>query len=357
MSDEGLIEGFAPRLLKWYEKHGRQGLPWQEARSAYGIWIAEIMLQQTQVATVIPYYRRFMKVLPDIGTLAEAELDRVLHLWSGLGYYARARNLHRAAQRICDKHGGEFPSRLEEVRALPGIGRSTAGAILAQAFNQRHAILDGNVRRLLCRLHAEEDWPGSTSAQRRLWRLAERYTPRERVAEYTQAVMDFGALHCRRSQPLCNSCPFTGECLAYRQGRERELPVARRKKELPLRQATLLLITDPVGRVLLEQRPPTGIWGGLWSLPECEKGVDPSHWCRRTLGCDVEVAGILPPVKHTFTHFRLQIEPVVIRTLGPVSVDSVMEAGPRLWYNRQKPEKCGIAAPVRRLLEQLPWKT
>ncbi len=348
-----LVEEFAPRLLKWYDRHGRRGLPWQKRRSAYAVWIAEIMLQQTQVTTVLPYYRRFMAALPNVEALAAADLDQVLHLWSGLGYYARARHLHRAAQWIREAHGGEFPSCLEEVLALPGIGRSTAGAILAQAFGQRHPILDGNVKRVLCRLYAIDEWPGRAAVQRRLWWLADYHTPVERVADYTQAIMDFGATCCRRGRPACEECPFASECLSRRCGRERELPLSRSRKGLPGRHVTLLLITNSVGSVLLERRPPNGIWGGLWSLPECDKGMEPVEWCRRTLGYRIELEGTLPQLAHSFSHFRLEIEPLVARVVGSDSVKGVMEPRPLLWYNRRQPERCGIAAPVQRLLEQL----
>lgn len=351
MAPDYHVERFATRLLEWYEQHGRKGLPWQQNRTAYTIWLAEIMLQQTQVATVIPYYRRFLKQLPHVAALANASIDEVLHLWSGLGYYARGRNLHRAAQIIRDQYDGVFPQSFDEVVALPGIGRSTAGAILSQAFGQRHPILDGNVKRLLSRLHAVDGWPGRAEVERRLWQLAEYYTPHERVADYTQAVMDFGATRCCRSRPDCSGCPFSADCLARLQGRERELPLSRKTGRLPLRQTTLLFITDADGRVLLERRPPAGIWGGLWSLPECGDEADPAGWCRRTLGCEVELKEALPPLHHTFSHFRLAITPLPARLLD--NCDRVMEARPLLWYNIRRPETCGLAAPVRQLLEQL----
>ncbi len=309
------------------------------------------MLQQTRVVTVIPYYRRFLKHFPDLITLADAGIDEVLHLWSGLGYYARGRHLHRAAQMIRDQHDVIFPQTFEEVITLPGIGRSTAGAILSQAFGQRHPILDGNVKRLLCRLHAIEDWPGKAAVQQPLWRLAAQYLPHGRMADYTQAMMDFGATLCSRSRPACGECPFAAGCLAHRQGRERELPASRKSSQLPLRHTTLLLITDTEGHVLLEQRPPVGIWGGLWSFPECDEEADPIGWCRKELGCDIEIQKPLPLVYHTFSHFRLKITPLPARLLDNPA--GAMEARPLLWYNIQQPEICGLAAPVQRLLEQL----
>ena len=309
------------------------------------------MLQQTQVATVIPYYQRFLKHLPHITALADASLDEVLHLWSGLGYYARGRNLHRAAQLIRDRHDGVFPRFFDEVVALPGIGRSTAGAVLAQAFGQRHAILDGNVKRLLSRIHAVDEWPGKASVQRILWRLSERYLPHERMADYTQAVMDFGATLCSRNRPACGDCPFATDCLARRQGRVEQLPVSRKAAPLPLRRTTLLLIFGTDNRVLLEQRPSTGIWGGLWSFPECGDDVDPVAWSREVLGCDIDVREAMPSMRHTFSHFHLVITPLPARLLDIRT--GVMEARPLLWYNTRQPEKCGLAAPVQRLFEQL----
>ncbi|HHS83341.1 MAG TPA: A/G-specific adenine glycosylase, partial [Gammaproteobacteria bacterium] len=324
-----MVDRFAERLLGWYDRHGRKGLPWQENRTAYTVWLAEIMLQQTQVATVIPYYQRFLEYFPHITVLAEADIDEVLHLWSGLGYYARGRNLHRAAQVIRDEHGGVFPQSFEEVVALPGIGRSTAGAILSQAFGQRHPILDGNVKRLLSRIHAVEGWPGKAPVERLLWQLASRYLPHERMADYTQAIMDFGATLCSRTRPACAHCPFADDCHAHQHGREQELPAPRKSSRLPLRRTTLLLITDTEGRVLLERRPPAGIWGGLWSFPECGDEMDPAGWCCEELGCEVELQEPLPPLHHAFSHFRLVITPLPARLLD--NCIGVMEARPLLW--------------------------
>jgi len=345
-----IVDRFAGRLLKWYRRHGRKGLPWQQNRTAYTIWVAEIMLQQTQVATVIPYYQRFLNHFPDTIALADAGIDEVLHLWSGLGYYARGRNLHRAARMIRDRYDGIFPQTFDEIVALPGIGRSTAGAILSQAFGQRYPILDGNVKRLLSRLHAIDEWPGKTAVQKTLWQLAVHYMPHGQMADYTQAIMDFGATLCRRTRPACGDCPFVADCLAHQQRREQELPVPRKSGRLPVRHATLLLITDTDGRVLLERRPPAGIWGGLWSLPECDDEADPAGWCRKELGCEIELQEALPPLHHTFSHFRLVITPLPARLFD--NFIGVMEARPLLWYNVRQPEICGLAAPVQRLLEQ-----
>ncbi|MGD8746674.1 MAG: A/G-specific adenine glycosylase, partial [Gammaproteobacteria bacterium] len=256
--------GFARRVLDWFEVSGRHDLPWQIDPSPYRVWVSEIMLQQTQVATVIPYFERFIARFPAIRELADADLDEVLHLWSGLGYYARARNMHRAARTVCEHHGGRFPEAFDEVAALPGIGRSTAGAILALSLGQRHPILDGNVKRVLCRHEGLEGWPGRPAVEKALWEISDRLTPDDGVAEYTQAMMDLGATICRRGRPDCDRCPVSGDCVARSQGRQQELPTPRPRRERPLRRTHMLLISDPDGRVLLERREPSGIWGGLW---------------------------------------------------------------------------------------------
>ncbi|MBD3609161.1 MAG: A/G-specific adenine glycosylase, partial [Gammaproteobacteria bacterium] len=274
---------FAERLLVWFDQHGRKELPWKSS-DPYRVWISEIMLQQTQVTTVIPYFERFITRFPDIATLAMAKQDEVLHLWTGLGYYARARNLHKAAQIIQQQYQGRFPEDFDQVIALPGIGRSTAGAILAQAMEQRHAILDGNVKRLLSRLYVIEGWPGEKQTENKLWQLAEELTPRQRIADYTQAVMDIGATLCKRSKPDCDHCPFHNHCQARRQGRQAELPHRKPKKDKPVKRCHMLILQDAQGHVLLQQRPPSGIWGGLWSLPECPEDIDILHWSQAPLG-------------------------------------------------------------------------
>ncbi|MDQ2694431.1 MAG: A/G-specific adenine glycosylase, partial [Pseudomonadota bacterium] len=280
-------DDFSRRVLDWHDRHGRKNLPWQQAPTPYRVWVAEIMLQQTQVATVIPYYRRFLARFPDIAALADAPLDDVLHLWSGLGYYARARNLHRAAVILRDRHGGELPLDFAALRALPGIGRSTAGAILAQAAGRRHAILDGNVRRVLARYHAVAGWPGQAAVNDALWEYAEGHTPHDRLAAYTQAMMDLGALVCTRRRPACAACPLAGGCQAHAQGRETDYPETRPRRQLPVRATRMLLLCAATGEVLLERRPPSGVWGGLWSFPECPPAADVAGWCRETLGLEV----------------------------------------------------------------------
>jgi A/G-specific adenine glycosylase len=323
-------------------------LPWQVNPTAYRVWVSEIMLQQTQVATVIPYYERFMARFPDLQMLARATLDEVLHHWSGLGYYARARHLHAAARQICERHAGRFPEDFTAVVDLPGIGRSTAGAILALACGQRHPILDGNVKRVLTRYHALAGWPGQSAVQRELWALAEAATPRTRLAAYTQAIMDLGATVCTRIRPACVVCPLAPECRARAAGRQADFPTPRPGKPLPLRRTNMLILYNPAGEILLERRPPAGIWGGLWSLPECAPQADISAWCRRELGLGVRVTAQWPVVRHTFSHYHLDITPILASATE--SAPGVAEAPERLWYHPDRQRKRGFAAPVKRLL-------
>jgi A/G-specific adenine glycosylase len=339
--------------LAWYERHGRKDLPWQHPAAPYAVWISEIMLQQTQVQAVIPYFERFMARFPDVASLAAAPEDEVLHIWSGLGYYARARNLHRAATVIVSEHGGELPRNIDALMALPGIGRSTAGAILALSFGDRHAILDGNVKRVLCRYHAIEGWPGTTGVARRLWAIAEAQMPDDHLADYTQAFMDLGATLCTRSQPRCEDCPLNGDCLALAEGREADLPQRKPRKSAPLRETVFIIVRDPLGRVLLERRPPSGIWGGLWSFPECEPGTDVSAWCREHLGVAVTPERELEVLRHTFSHFRLNIQPCLVNIDVRGSVDAVKDSPDRQWYESDGSERIGLAAPVTRLLGEL----
>ncbi len=338
-------------MLRWFDAEGRKDLPWQRPRSPYRVWVSEIMLQQTQVATVIPYFERFMARFPDLEALARADLDAVLHLWSGLGYYTRARNLHKAARIVMDRHEGVFPQTLAEVQALPGIGRSTAGAILSLACGQRHSILDGNVKRVLARSFGVEGWPGRPRVERQLWTLAERLTPEQRTGDYNQAMMDLGATLCRRGRPACLRCPLAADCVARREGRIAELPSPRPRKSLPVRTTRLLLIHD-ANSLLLERRPPTGIWSGLWSLPECPvETVDIADWCRTRLGIEPDRISPQPRRRHTFSHFHLDYTPVRIRTRGKPT--KVMDTGDRLWYKLASPDPCGLAAPVQRLISEL----
>ncbi|HEX7964805.1 MAG TPA: A/G-specific adenine glycosylase [Gammaproteobacteria bacterium] len=348
MSERRTGRGFAARLLAWHAGHGRHDLPWQKRRTPYRVWVSEIMLQQTQVATVIPYYTRFMQRFPDVQALADAPLDEVLHLWTGLGYYARARNLQKAAQAIRDAHGGRFPKDMEAVQALPGIGRSTAGAILALSTGQRHPILDGNVKRVLARHGAVAGWPGAKRVEEKLWALAERHTPEAKVADYTQAVMDLGATVCTRSSPRCGECPVAADCAARRLGRQTKFPAPKPRKALPVRRTRMLMLVAQ-DAVLLERRPPAGVWGGLWGFPQVDVDVDVAAWCRERFGKPPRSVREHPALRHTFSHFHLDIEPL---ELALPAAAAVREEGSR-WHPLGETPRLGLAAPVKRLLETL----
>lgn len=336
-------------LLRWRRAHGRDDLPWQHRRTPYRVWVSEIMLQQTQVTTVIPYYLRFLTRFPDVLALAGAPLDEVLHLWSGLGYYARARYLHKAAQIIRDEYAGRFPRKFEQVAALPGIGRSTAGAILALARGERHAILDGNVKRVLTRFHAIKGWPGEKKIENKLWMLAEQHTPRKQIAAYTQAIMDLGATLCTRTKPRCGECPLASGCGAHALRRETAFPSPRPKKVQPVRRTRMLLVTCG-GHVLLERRPPAGIWGGLWSLPEMLLSTDATAWCRHELGVTPFAQQRWPSLRHTFSHFHLDIEPRLLE----IAEDAHIGDNPdRRWVAFGSDPGLGLAAPVKKLLIRL----
>jgi len=342
---------FSDRVLAWYETHGRHDLPWQQQRTPYRVWVAEVMLQQTQVATVIPYYRRFLKSFPGVHELADAPLDAVLEHWSGLGYYSRARNLHQAARRIVSLHEGVFPGRFDDVVALPGIGRSTAGAILAQALDQRHAILDGNVKRVLCRYHAVEGWPGKAAVQKQLWAYAEQYTPVKRVADYTQAVMDLGATLCTRSAPQCACCPLQSGCAASAADQVSRFPAPRPRKQMPVRTARLLILTDTrSGRIMLEKRPPTGIWGGLWSLPEVEVDASVEQVCRQRWGLGVLGNEDCDPFRHTFSHYHFDITPCRVE-VEPLA-NTLGDTGETIWCPSGEAVTRAMAAPVARIISQ-----
>ena len=344
-------EHFSQQLLNWFDQHGRHDLPWQVDRSPYRVWVSEIMLQQTQVTTVLPYFERFMARFPTLETLAHASLDDVLHLWTGLGYYARARNLHKAANIIVTDHVGRFPNVYEAVLALPGIGPSTAGAILAQSLGQRYAILDGNVKRVLTRLHAIEGWPGQKIVEQQLWQLSEMYTPNTRLADYTQAIMDLGATVCTRSKPRCDICPVRADCQARQLNSTSQFPTPKAKKALPVRQTRMLLLQNQDGQFLLQQRPPTGIWGGLWSFPECPLETDINQWCQQQLGMIIGPCQQATVLRHTFSHFHLDIHPIRARLKD--HTDQVMEPAATLWYNSRQPVALGLPAPIKQLLEQL----
>ena len=350
-----MIFDFSKALLSWYDQHGRKNLPWQVRRNAYRVWVSEIMLQQTQVKTVIPYFEQFMQRFSTALELANADEDEVLHHWSGLGYYARARNLHKAAQQVRDLHGANFPLVFEHVLALPGIGRSTAGAILAQTAGQRHAILDGNVKRVLARFHAVHGWTGQAKIQDQLWTYAEQHTPDKRLADYTQAIMDLGASLCSRSRPECGQCPLQVECEAYTTDQVKLLPTPKPRKALPVKTVRMLLLRNHQHQVLLEKRPPSGIWGGLWSLPEMPVEEVVHDWCDSHYQLKINSQIEHPVIRHTFSHFHLDITPCVIEVNNPGQ--SMMEANRRVWYKASQTDSeaqaLGLAAPVSNLLNRL----
>ncbi len=343
------MSDFAARVVAWYDMHGRKDLPWQRDVTAYRVWISEIMLQQTQVLTVIPYYERFMDSFPDVVCLANASLDSVLHHWSGLGYYARARNLHRAAEIIRDQHAGTFPDSYERVADLPGIGRSTAGAILSLAYAQRHAILDGNVKRVLARHAAISGWPAKVTVANELWRLADKHTPDQRIAAYTQAIMDLGATLCTRTKPRCSECPVAADCLAFERGEIDAYPGRKPKKAKPLRQTTMLLAVHD-DAVYLERRPAAGIWGGLWSLPEIE-GTNVDDWCERVLSAMATEVVSWTQLRHSFSHYDLDIQPVLVRFES--SSSKVADSSDAKWHRLEETPPGGIAAPVMKLINTL----
>jgi A/G-specific adenine glycosylase len=338
----------APRLLEWHARAGRHDLPWQQQRNAYRVWVSEIMLQQTQVSTVIPYFERFMRRFPDVRALADAPIDDVLHLWTGLGYYARARNLHRAAQLIRDRHAGRFPEDFDAVMELPGIGRSTAGAILAQASGARHAILDGNVKRVLSRHYAIDGPPDESATLATLWQRAEENTPAADLANYTQAIMDLGATLCSR-KPRCAQCPIAADCRARLESRQGELPAPKRRRAGRRLRRAVMLVARHDSRVLLVQRPPTGIWGGLWCLPEFDDTAAAEQFAARQLGHAASAAAALPDIEHSFTHFDLVITPVLVRCQGAQRVGDAAQ----LWYDLEAPARVGLPAPIKSLLGNL----
>ena len=337
---------FSARVLAWFDEHGRKHLPWQHPKDPYRVWVSEVMLQQTQVQTVIPYFERFMQRFPDVVALASAPVDDVLAHWSGLGYYARARNLHKAAVTIRDEHKGEFPRDFDDVAALPGIGRSTAGAILSLSHGDRFAILDGNVKRVLARHAAIDGWPGQTRVLNTLWALSEERTPNARVDNYNQAMMDLGATLCVRSKPACLLCPVSDDCEARREGDVARYPGKKPKKAKPLKTTTMVLAMHGE-QVYLQRRPPQGIWGGLWSFPETADDV--ADWSNRTLGRRPDEEERWQALRHSFSHYDLDILPVVIRVESSVATESD-EAG---WFRLDAEPPGGIAAPVARLLDSL----
>lgn len=351
--DSAIMRGmseFAHTLQTWHAAHGRHDLPWQNTRDPYRIWLSEIMLQQTQVDSVIPYYARFLERFPDLTSLADADIDDLLGLWSGLGYYARARNLHKAARALVEQHGGRFPPSALEIATLPGIGRSTAAAIAAFAFDQRVAILDGNVKRVLCRIFGIEGFPGEKSVENRLWVLAESLLPETSIATYIQAQMDLGATLCTRCRPACERCPFAAGCVARRDGRIGELPAPRPRKAIPHRRLRVAVICSD-GRILLEKRPPAGIWGGLLSLPEIsDEGIDARAWLGCRFGLTATSVTLLPALRHVFTHFSLDLLPVRLDAAG---AGGQLHDPTLVWLAADQLEGAALPTPIRRILENL----
>ena len=347
-SGPDLPPGLAERVVAWQRAHGRHDLPWQQPPEPWRVWISEIMLQQTRVETVLPYFRRFVAAFPHPAALAAASVDEVLGHWAGLGYYARARNLHRAARRIVEQHAGRIPETLEGLMALPGIGRSTAGAILALAHGRPCAILDGNVRRVLARLRAVPGWPGSPSVQRRLWALSEALVPQSDVRAYTQGLMDLGAMVCTRARPACGRCPLSDDCRAFTAGRVDEFPAPRPRRERPLKELNMVFLERSDGAVLLQRRPPAGVWGGLWTLPEWD-GAEPVGTWAGGLGVCCGETEEVTRLAHGLTHFQLEIR--VLR--APCRPAGAMEGPDVIWYKPGDPRLPAVPAPVRRLLEAL----
>ena len=337
---------FQRAVLAWHDRHGRRDLPWQRDITPYRVWVSEIMLQQTRVAAVRPYFERFVGEFPSVETLAATEEDRVLHLWTGLGYYARARNLLRTARIIAADYEGRFPQTVAELSRLPGIGRSTAGAIRSIAFERPAVILDGNVKRVLARYAAIEGWPGTASVSQALWALAERYAPERRCRDYSQAMMDLGSSVCSRSRPSCGRCPLSGACEARRLGRQEQFPGRKPRRPLPVK-STVMLLACAGQEVYLERRPQAGIWGGLWCFPEFPSQAEARAFCLDHLGATAGLEA-LPPLRHGFSHYQLDIQPVRCRLDSPPA--TIMAAGRQLWYNLREPEPIGLPRPVTRLL-------
>ncbi len=341
-------ELFQQKVLSWFDSNGRKDLPWQLPISPYRVWLSEVMLQQTQVATVIPYFNRFIAQFPNVDALAFASLDAVLHLWAGLGYYARARNLHKTAH-IISQNSGIFPDQLDLLVALPGIGRSTAGAILSIAFNKSHPILDGNVRRVLARHYAISGWPGQTKISNKLWEISTLNTPIKRSADYTQAMMDLGATLCTRTKPQCNKCPINQSCLARIENKTHQLPTPKPAKSIPVKQIVFLVLQNQQGQYLLEKRPESGIWGGLWSFMEFDSIANIVAW---GLDKNTPLHSIkqLKQQRHTFSHYHLDYLPVLAKTGR--SFNSIMEANCLVWHKKDQINALGLPAPIKKLFQE-----
>lgn len=341
---------FASAVLLWYNRWGRHDLPWQQ-QDAYRVWLSEIMLQQTQVSTVTPYYLNFIRQFPDIARLADASIDEVLQHWQGLGYYARARNLHKAAAIIRDQHGGRFPQDFAAVEALPGIGRSTAGAILSFAFGQHWPILDGNVKRVLARCFRVPGWYGQADTMKKLWYLAESVTPQQRSAEFNQAMMDIGSMLCVKTKPKCEICPLKKMCASYRHHSQAEFP-QRKPARIRPHKNTLMLLHRCGDQILLWRRPPSGIWGGLWSLPEVDKVRAIELWQQSFLSIAKAPGAIQQDViRHQFSHYSLDISLAVIEL--DALPNKIFDADNYAWIEIADLDNHGLPTPVRKILSML----
>lgn len=348
-TDCGTVTAFADYLLDWYRDSGRHTLPWKIRSTPYRVWLSEVMLQQTQVSTVLEYFPRFIEQFPDLETLAAADEDAVLAAWTGLGYYRRARNLWKAARQVMAEYEGELPQDVKALQTLPGIGRSTAGAIMALAFNERAPILDGNVKRVLTRLHGIADWPGKSDVEKQLWALAEAHTPKRDVSSYTQAIMDLGATLCTRREPACARCPARALCTAYRLGLTEQLPVRSPRTKTPERSTRMLVIEDENGRFLLEKRPERGVWGGLWCFPEHDDNPDPAAAVLELAGQEAKLMPTPTRMRHQFTHYRLNLTLSHVRTSGRTPL--VVRERQVDWFAPDELSTVGLAAPVVRLLK------
>ena len=346
---------FSSNLLKWFKTNGRHNLPWQENISPYRVWVSEIMLQQTQVKTVIPYFKSFMERFPTIESLSSANIDQVLHLWTGLGYYARARNLHKTSIIVTTKFDGQFPNAVDELVSLPGIGRSTAGAILALSMNKRASILDGNVKRVLTRFFLVHGWPEQTKVRNQLWEIADRNTPQRNFSQYTQAIMDLGATVCKRSRPECLCCPVKSECKAYNSNQIQNYPTKKPKRLMPTKEVCMYIVKNELGEILLEQRPPEGIWGALYSFPEnlptSRENEKPMSSKNHSTQLRIPSENCLSTIRHTFSHFHLDIQPKIVKvSKNELKLD---DSTHRVWYSLKSPPTLGLAAPVKKLLAEL----
>ena len=341
------MEEFSTRLIHWHEINGRKDLPWQKRKTPYRVWVSEIMLQQTQVSTAIPYFEKFVKEIPDVKGLSEASLDLVLSLWSGLGYYARARNLHKSAKIINLEHGGKIPSTRDELMALPGVGRSTAGAILALGFNKKAPILDGNVKRVLARHFKIEGKLETSSKRKELWQISEDLLPDNKIEVYTQAIMDLGATLCIKSSPACNLCPLNQDCLAFKQDLVTVLPSKTKPKSKPTKKVVWLLPQGPSGEVLLEKRKPKGVWGGLWAFIEAEKKNELELELSRRFKTDCLNIKKLSKVKHSFSHYNLEAIPYLAK------LESNKKYKNSVWVDYKNVESLGLPAPIKKTINQL----